>query len=133
MQLRSQTRPERKGPAIAISQDAQTLIAGMSRAELLIKLGDREWRLDHLYTVEDENGNVLAFRMNDEQREFLRKAHTRNIILKARQLGFTTFICLLMLDACLFNSNTKCGIIATTREDAEKFFTIKIKAVYDRL
>ena len=105
----------------------------IDRQEMLSRLGDRLWRLDNLYTVETENGDVVPFKLNAEQRQFLASAHNRNLILKARQLGFTTLVCLLMLDACLFNSNTKCGIIAQTREDAEKIFTIKVKAVYDRL
>jgi hypothetical protein len=113
--------------------DALCAQLGLPANDLLAKLGDRLWRLDNLYTFEDENGEVHRFRLNDEQRLFLQTAHNRNIILKARQLGFTTLACLLMLDACLFNSNTKCGIIAQTKPDAEKIFTIKIKAVYDRL
>lgn len=117
----------------AVRNDATSIINGMPKAELVAKLGDRLWRLDNLYTVEDENGSVYAFRLNAEQRKFLLEAHSRNIILKARQLGFTTLACLLMLDACLFNSNTKCGIIAHTKDTAEKIFTIKIKAVYLRL
>ncbi len=96
-------------------------------------LGDRAWRLDSLYTVETENGEVIPFRMNEEQRKFLDEAHNFNIILKARQLGFTTFICILMLDACLFNSNTTCGVIADTLPNAGKIFDKKIKAVFERL
>lgn len=97
------------------------------------KLGDRAWRLDNLYTCETEAGEVIPFVMNDEQREFLAGAHSSNIILKARQLGFTTFICILMLDACLFNSNTTCGIIADTLPNAGKIFDKKLKEVYARL
>lgn len=97
------------------------------------KLGDRAWRLDNLYTCEREDGVVIDFVMNDEQREFLAGAHSSNLILKARQLGFTTFICILMLDACLFNSNTTCGVIADTLPNAGKIFEKKIKDVYDRL
>ncbi len=100
---------------------------------IVAKLGDRLWRLDNLYTVETEDGRVIAFKLNDEQRKFLEDAHSFNIILKARQLGFTTLVCVLILDACLFNSNTKAGIIAQTLDDAEKLFTTKIKHVYDRL
>jgi len=57
----------------------------------------------------------------------------RNVILKARQLGFTTLVCLLMLDACLFNSGVNAGIIAHNKDDAEKFFDVKIRRVYERL
>jgi hypothetical protein len=48
-------------------------------------------------------------------------------------MGFTTLIQILMLDACLFNSNTSAGIVAHNREDAEAFFDDKIKFAYDNL
>ncbi len=56
-----------------------------------------------------------------------------NLILKARQMGITTFICILFLDAAVFNSNTHCGIIAHNKDDAEDFFFNKVKFAYDRL
>lgn len=49
----------------------------------------------------------------------------RNLILKARQLGFTTLIALLWLDHALFNGNQRCGIIAQDREAAEAIFRDK--------
>lgn len=55
-----------------------------------------------------------------------------NLILKARQLGISTFVCLLFLDRCLFNSNLHAGIIAHTREDAEVMFR-RVKFAYDCL
>lgn len=71
--------------------------------------------------------------MNRAQARFLKRAHNRNVILKARQRGFTTFICLLMLDACLFNSGLNCGVIAHTIKDAGRIFDAKIRDVYNRL
>ena len=56
-----------------------------------------------------------------------------NVILKARQLGMTTFICIFFLDSALFNDNTSCGIIAHNRDDAEKFFEKKVKFAYENL
>jgi hypothetical protein len=55
-----------------------------------------------------------------------------NIILKARQLGISTFVSLLFLDRCLFNSNCSAGIIAHTREDAEMLFR-RVKLAYENL
>src|SRR5262249_55420510 len=53
--------------------------------------------------------------------------------LKARQLGFTTFIQLLMLDACLFNSNIRAGTIAHRLDDARTIFRDKVRAPYESL
>lgn len=101
------------------------------RAEELFS--DRRWRLNSLYTIKDERGIAVPFRMNAAQTQLLDELHTLNLVLKARQLGMTTFIQLLMLDACLFNSNTSAGIVAHNREDAEAFFDDKIKFAYDHL
>jgi hypothetical protein len=55
------------------------------------------------------------------------------IILKARQLGITTFFCLLHLDHVLWNENVQCGIIAQTRDDASGIFKDKLKFAFDHL
>lgn len=56
-----------------------------------------------------------------------------NIIPKSRQHGITTFIAIFILDACLFNSNVKAGIVAHKLADAKKIFREKIKFAYDNL
>ncbi|EZJ64316.1 pyruvate/2-oxoglutarate dehydrogenase complex, dihydrolipoamide acyltransferase domain protein, partial [Escherichia coli 2-005-03_S4_C2] len=38
--------------------------------------------------------------------------HNKNIILKARQLGFSTAIDIYFLDQALFIPHLKCGIVA---------------------
>jgi hypothetical protein len=58
-------------------------------------------------------------------------AHS-NLILKARQLGISTFICLLFLDRCIFNSGQSAGIITHTIADSEIMFR-RIKFSYDNL
>jgi hypothetical protein len=94
---------------------------------------DRRWRLNNLYTIKDKRGIAIPFRLNAAQEQLFDQLHTLNLILKARQMGFTTFIQMFMLDACLFNSNTSAGIVAHNREDAEAFFDDKIKFAYDNL
>ena len=59
--------------------------------------------------------------------------HHSNLILKARQLGFTTFLQLFMLDACLFNSNVRAGTVAHRLDDARVIFRDKVKYPYDNL
>ena len=71
--------------------------------------------------------------MNWAQEDLFREMHFMNVVLKARQLGFTTFIDLFMLDQCLFNSNVRAGIIAHNRDDAKIIFRDKIKYPYDNL
>ena len=97
------------------------------------QFGDWRWRLNNLYWIIDEQGNRVRFKLNWAQANLFSEMHELNVILKARQLGFTTFIQLFMLDACMFNSNMRAGTIAHTREDAEAFFRDKVRFPYDNL
>lgn len=110
-------------------------------AELAKNLADPMWRIcsGALYKIvvkkegEAGEGLVMAFKPNRAQRRFISRLHHRNIILKARQLGFTTLIAIIWLDHALFNANVKCGIIAQDRETAESIFSEKVKFAYDNL
>jgi hypothetical protein len=82
---------------------------------------------------QDESGEAIPFRLRPLQEKFLVEQHGFDLILKARQLGFTTVIQLDYLDDCLFNPNTAAGVIAHNREDAEAFFNNKIRFAYDNL
>jgi hypothetical protein len=96
-------------------------------------LGNRYWRLNHLYYILDKQGNHVLFRMNPVQYALYFALHFLNIIPKSRQHGMTTFISLFMLDACLFNSNTAAGIVAHKLKDAQKIFRKKVKYAYMHL
>jgi hypothetical protein len=108
--------------------------------ELTARLSDPAWRLSNLYQIvtkgqaADEDGALVqTFTPNAAQRKLLRMLHFRNLILKARQLGFSTLVCLLWLDTALFSREpVSCGIIAQDRESAGKLFA-KIMFAYDRL
>ena len=60
----------------------------------MMLLADREWRLNNLYYIKDKQGAKILFKPNWAQQQLL-KPHYLNIILKARQLGVTTFHALL--------------------------------------
>lgn len=104
-------------------------------------LADPLWRISNLYYIvkkddeddEDSEGKVVKFKPNRAQRRLIRRLWYRNIIPKARQLGITTFACILALDYCLFSNNFQAGIIAHKEQDAKKIFRGKVKFAYDRL
>jgi len=100
--------------------------------ELKQKLSDREWRLDNLYWIQNEKGEAVRFVRNDAQREYWSNLWYLNICLKARQLGMSSLVAIIILDSCLFSSNTAAGIIDYTLPDATKKLA-KIKFAYDRL
>ncbi|EHV9720261.1 hypothetical protein K1B37_000980 [Vibrio parahaemolyticus] len=91
------------------------------------------WRINNLYYITNKDGVKVKFKMNRAQRVFFKNMHYRNIILKARQLGMTTFVMIFMLDAALFRKNTRCAVIAHTKPDAQRLFDEKIKFAYDNL
>src|ERR1043165_9738017 len=94
---------------------------------------DPRWRLSNLYWITDKDGKRVHFQPNDVQIKLLDDLHTLNIILKARQLGFTTLCCLVYLDACVFTPNTRAGVIAHRLDDAKVIFRDKIKFPFDNL
>ncbi|MCD3726930.1 terminase, partial [Escherichia coli] len=59
---------------------------------IMTKLSNPWWRLNHLYKRQSEKGELVTFRMRPAQRQLFRNMHNKNIILKARQLGFSTAI-----------------------------------------
>lgn len=72
----------------------------MTEAELKVALEDPMWRLSHLYKIivkseDGDEGKVMTFKPNWAQGEVLSELHYRNLILKARQLGFTTLAAIL--------------------------------------
>lgn len=112
-----------------------------SEAELLACLESWEWRIfsGQLYKImvkaegDEGQGFVMPFFPNPNQRRFLRRMHNRNVILKARQLGFTTLAAILYLDHAMFNGDQRCGIIAHSLDDAEVIFRDKVKFAYYQL
>jgi len=85
------------------------------------------------YTIKNKAGKEIPFVLNADQKRYLEDRHGLDIVLKARQKGFTTVIQLDMLDDCLFKPNTSAGVIAHNLTDAEAFFSDKIKFAYDNL
>lgn len=105
----------------------------MTNEELKARLADPLWRIRNLYSIVNDDASEIAFVPNAEQELLLRRLHNRNLILKARQMGFTTEIALLGLDQSMFNRNYTASIIAHTKTDAEKIFRNKVKKGYESL
>lgn len=113
-------------PVRAMSErEQQALVRGY--------LSDPWWRLDNLYQIVDEQGRLVPFRMRPAQRQLFMEMHEKNLILKARQLGFSTAIDLYLLDQALFSKNVKCGIVAQDKQAAAEIFRTKIEVPFDHL
>lgn len=103
--------------------------------KLMELLRDPMWRMTSgmLYKIKDKHKRVVPFIPNEAQLELLESLHTRNIIPKARQRGFSTLIQVLALDTALFLPGSDCGIIAQDLQTAMVIFDSKIKFAYDNL
>ena len=97
------------------------------------QFADQWWRLNNLYWIIDADGMEIPFVPNEVQKKFYFSRAYRNLILKARQRGFSTFIQLLALDHCVFTKNFSAAVIAHTKDDAARIFRDKIKFAYERL
>lgn len=71
--------------------------------------------------------------MNWAQKELYDNLHNFDIVLKARQLGITTFFSIYLLDKVLWGENVQAGIIAHTLDDASNIFRDKLKYAFDQL
>jgi hypothetical protein len=98
-------------------------------------IDNKRWRLDNLYWIITKSGTKELFHMNAAQEHFFTnylnpedplRFFFRHCILKARQLGFTTFIDIWILDEILFKTNREGLIIAHTVKDATEIFDRKI-------
>lgn len=87
------------------------------------------WRICNLYYITDKDGKKVLFAPNESQLDLIDKilsGYRRIIILKSRQLGFTTLMSIWLLDEVIWNPNTEALQVAHTKIDAEKFFNKKI-------
>lgn len=89
-------------------------------ATLMKFYGAREWRLDHLYYVQDETGTKVLYKRRTAQKAYCENQWVLDIIAKARQLGFSTEIAIEITDFCVFNKDKKAAIIDFKLEDAKK-------------
>lgn len=104
----------------------------MTQQQAFALLANQQWRMTNLYKIKDKQGKIIDFEPNWAQTQLLR-SHNLNIVLKARQLGITTFHALLFLDTCLFTSNVNAAIVADSKPVAREIFIDKVKFAYDNL
>lgn len=98
-----------------------------------LQLNEPLWRLSNLYFIVDKRGRRVRFEPNEAQAAYIQDCSDSDLILKARQLGFTTLMCLIGLDEAIFLNDHKVGIIAHTLDAANEIFETKVKYPYDNL
>lgn len=101
------------------------------------KLSDPLWRLSNLYYIKDEHAKLIKFKPNPEQEVIIRDIYIHKkrkiVILKARQLGMSTVISIIILDTLVFSRGAPCAIVDLTQTDATKKLEGKIKLAWNNL
>jgi hypothetical protein len=99
-------------------------------------LSDPVWRLSNLYSIKRaDDGRVVKFEPRAEQAKVFdmvfRRKLKRIIILKARRLGMSTCIDLLLADLAFFNAGAQVSIVDQTAADAERKLSTICKVAYE--
>jgi hypothetical protein len=103
-----------------------------------MKLRDPLWRLNNLYSIKNAaDGRLIPFRPRPEQQRvyhmLLKEGVKRLIILKARRLGMSTALDILLTDQMLWNAGTQCSIVDQTAADAERKLATIAKVAVENL
>ena len=126
--------PKRRGrPPSTKVQIQEYTNEEFTEEELAVSMMNPMWRLNHLYKIIDEKGDIVVFKVRPVQKDLLDNMHTRNVILKARKEGISTVIQLLMLDTAMFSPNVRGIVIAQDIDKAQAIFRDVIKFAYDHL
>ncbi|MGR5465563.1 terminase, partial [Photobacterium damselae] len=79
-------------PKLDLETDFYSLDEEEQKALFVANCTNRWWRLNNLYRIENEKAELVTFRMRPAQILLFELMGCKNIILKARQLGFSTSI-----------------------------------------
>jgi len=95
------------------------------------ELRSRSWRLSHLYKIVNKSGQLVRFIPNAAQADFQKNAHTRNIILKSRQLGFTSLEAIESLDDTLWTEGFSALMLSYDKDSSLDIFDRKIALAWE--
>lgn len=89
--------------------------------------------MSHLYQIRDKESRLIKFQRNRAQEHYNSNRHSRNLILKSRQLGFTTDEAIDSLDDVLFTRNTDALLIAHDLDSGKAIFDKKVELAWKAL
>ncbi len=77
-----------------------------------------------LLRIRDKQGKLVAFRLNRAQQEYAKRCTAKNIVLKARQLGITTYVASRFFLNTITRPGTVTVQVAHDQSSAEEIFRI---------
>lgn len=106
-----------------------------------IDISNRWWRLNHLYKIVNKEKESVVFKLNEWQTKLYKLEKKllelywviRLLILKARQIWFTTYKCIDNLDRALFMENQNIVITAHTEWKQKEIFIDIVKYAYEQI
>ena len=99
---------------------------------LIELIADRPKFMETFFMIQDKNRQLVKFKPNRPQHEFLTNRTNRNIILKARQLGFSTVILGDMLAEAITVPHTVCVCISHEERATQRLLK-KVHMMYDMI
>lgn len=107
---------------------------------MINKIKDPRWFIENMLVITNKVGKQVPFKLNEEQDELLRHIEIclandlpiRMIVLKARQIGSTTFFSALGFWLASMNMNKNYGIVAHRLDSAKSIYD-KCKMYYNNL
>ena len=84
----------------------------------------REYLLWGLLKIRNKRGRLQSLSLNRAQLDLQRRSTSRNIVLKARQLGITTYVAARFFLNCISREGTLCVQVAHDQRSAEEIFRI---------
>lgn len=102
----------------------------ISFRDAMLTLGHEE-RIKNLYRIQGKlTRDAEFFHLNEPQEKYLATKKGRDIILKIRQVGFTTLNCVRSLDKAIWEPNSRMGIMAHTQTVVSTIFDDILKFTY---
>ena len=83
-----------------------------------------DWRLDNLYKIKTKNQKTIKFKKNEVQSRLDKNATGLDVVLKARQVGVSTYFLLKKLDKAIFTRNYTVAILSHERKSMEILFSM---------
>lgn len=92
------------------------------------QLANKHYRMQHLYKIKNKKHNLVTFKYNNAQQTIVQALQgqkpIRNITIKARQEGVSTFWLIYWLDETLFTENVTTGILSHKWESLNHLWSI---------
>jgi hypothetical protein len=98
---------------------------------LALRTDPRAW-LEANLRLRTKGRQVIPFALNAVQADYYARRSSRDIILKPRQLGFTTLVCGLFFADAVLQPNTFCAMVAHDADSAQRIFGI-VRLFWERL